>query len=65
MQTPKYINLFDPYQSWRGIQLVLIYAECQHSVRLNQEGRFPGKQINQQRRRAIFDEDTELQVNTN
>jgi len=24
---------------------------------LNQEGRFPGRQINQQRRRAIFDED--------
>lgn len=29
---------------------------------LNQEGRFPGRQINQQRRRAVFDEDTELQV---
>ncbi|KAF0706913.1 Uncharacterized protein FWK35_00031707, partial [Aphis craccivora] len=29
---------------------------------LNQEGRFPGRQINQQRRRAVFDEDTKLQV---
>lgn len=30
---------------------------------LNQEGRFPGRQINQQRRRAnMFDDDTELQV---
>jgi len=30
---------------------------------LNQEGRFPGTQINQQRRRAnIFDDDKELQV---
>ncbi|KAL4148133.1 hypothetical protein QTP88_002426 [Uroleucon formosanum] len=30
---------------------------------LNQEGRFPGRQMNQQRRRAnMFDDDTELQV---
>ncbi|KAL4130992.1 hypothetical protein QTP88_008352 [Uroleucon formosanum] len=30
---------------------------------LNQEGRFPGRQMNQQRRRAnMFDDDTELQI---
>ncbi|CAI6375452.1 unnamed protein product [Macrosiphum euphorbiae] len=42
------------------VELVLIYGECQ---RLSQEGRFPDRQINQQRRRAnLFDEDIELQV---
>ncbi|XP_008185485.1 uncharacterized protein LOC103310101 [Acyrthosiphon pisum] len=42
------------------VDLLLIYGECQ---RLNQEGRFPGTQINQQRHRGnIFDDDKELQV---
>ncbi|VVC37269.1 Hypothetical protein CINCED_3A022493 [Cinara cedri] len=53
------------------VELVLIYGECQGNILLvagtllqglNEEGRFPDRQINQQKRRAnMFDEDTELQ----